>query len=212
MFQSIRTTLVRGVSLPSILFIAVISLFAGVFPKLMGELFDVVKDFIFVNLNWVLVWSVGIFIVFIIYLMFSNYGRIRLGANDSRPEHSFFSWVPMLFAAGMGIGLMYFSIAEPMQHYTADIFAGNSQSQRAQDAQLFTFFHWGIHAWAIYALVGLSLSYFAYRYKLPLSLRSCLYPILKDKINGKWGNAIDVFVFCSTFFGIVTSLGFGVVL
>lgn len=211
MFQSIRTTLVRGVSLPSIIFIAVISLLAGVFPTLMGELLDVVKDFIFVNLNWVLVWSVGIFIVFLIYLMFSKYGRIRLGANDSRPEHSFFSWVAMLFAAGMGIGLMYFSVAEPMQHYTADIFAGNSQSQRAQDAQLFTFFHWGIHAWAIYALVGLSLSYFAYRYKLPLSLRSCLYPILKDKINGKWGNAIDVFAFCSTFFGIVTSLGFGVV-
>lgn len=105
MFQSIRTTLVRGVSLPSIIFIAVISLFAGVFPTLMGELLDVVKDFIFVNLNWVLVWSVGIFIVFLIYLMFSKYGRIRLGANDSRPEHSFFSWVAMLFAAGMGIGL-----------------------------------------------------------------------------------------------------------
>lgn len=211
MKQSIRTTFTKGVTLPSILFIAFISFFAGFFPKLTDNSLGIIKDFIFENLNWVLVWSVSIFIIFLVYLMFSKYGKIRLGSNDSRPEHSFFSWVSMLFAAGMGIGLMYFSVAEPMQHYVADVFADNSHAQRAQDAQLFTFFHWGIHAWAIYSLVGLSLAYFAFRYKLPLSLRSCLYPIFKDKIHGKWGNAIDVFAFCSTFFGIVTSLGFGVV-
>lgn len=143
--------------------------------------------------------------------MFSKYGKIRLGSNDSRPEHSFFSWVSMLFAAGMGIGLMYFAVAEPMQHYMDPVFSQNAHAVKAQNAQVYTFFHWGIHAWAIYSLVGLALAYFAFRYKLPLSLRSCLYPIFKNKINGAWGNAIDVFAFCSTFFGIVTSLGFGVV-
>src|SRR5690554_5118348 len=210
--KRVRSTFSRGIMVPSILFIFGLSFISAILPEFTEGLLDSVKEFIFQNLNWVYVWTVTLFIIALLYLMISKYGKIRLGPNDSKPEHSFFSWVAMLFAAGMGIGLMYFSIAEPMQHYTADIFAGNSQSQRAQDAQLFTFFHWGIHAWAIYALVGLSLSYFAYRYKLPLSLRSCLYPILKDKINGKWGNAIDVFAFCSTFFGIVTSLGFGVVL
>lgn len=117
----------------------------------------------------------------------------------------------MLFAAGMGIGLMYFGVAEQMQHYSNNVFASNTAVQRAKDAQLFTFFHWGIHAWAIYGVVGLSLSYFTYRYRLPLSLRSCFYPILKDKIKGPWGNAIDIFALCSTFFGITTTLGFGVV-
>lgn len=186
-------TFQKGVILPSTIFIAIVSIFAGGFPDMTGKYLNLSKVFIFTNINWILVWSVSIFIIFLIYLMFSKYGKIRLGANDSRPEHSFFSWVAMLFAAGMGIGLMYFSVAEPMQHYMSDVFADNDYATRAQNAQLYTFFHWGIHAWAIYALVGLALAYFAYRYKLPLSLRSCLYPILKNKINGNWGNAIDIF-------------------
>jgi len=114
--------------------------------------------------------------------MFSKFGSIRLGANDSKPQYSFFSWISMLFAAGMGIGLMYFSVAEPMQHFSADVFADNPVTERAKDAQLFTFFHWGIHAWAIYGIVGLALSYFAYRYRLPLSLRSCFFTLFKNRI------------------------------
>ena len=143
--------------------------------------------------------------------MFSKYGNIRLGRNGSKADYSFFSWISMLFAAGMGIGLMYFSVAEPMQHYSNSVFSANSPINRAKDAQLYTFFHWGIHAWATYGIVGLSLAYFAYRYRLPLSLRSCFYPLLKDKIKGRWGNTIDIFALCSTFFGITTTLGFGVV-
>jgi len=180
-------------------------------PTLTVRLLDTVKEFIFVNLNWVYVWSVTLFVIFLVYLMFSKFGNIKLGSNDSKPEYSFFSWISMLFAAGMGIGLMYFSVAEPMQHYSTDVFSANHYINRAKNAQLYTFFHWGIHAWAIYGVVGLALSYFAYRYRLPLSLRSCFYPLLKNKINGKMGNAIDVFALCSTFFGITTTLGFGVV-
>lgn len=136
-----KTTFKKGVVIPGALFIVVVSLFAGGFPKLTAETLNYAKDFIFANLNWIFVWAVSIFIIFLVYLMFSKYGKIRLGANDSRPEHSFFSWVAMLFAAGMGIGLMYFSVAEPMQHYMADIFIENDHATRAQNAQVQTFFH-----------------------------------------------------------------------
>lgn len=207
----IKTTLSKGVVIPSLIFIIGICLLSAIYPKLTESLLNTVKNFIFINLNYVYIWSVTIFVIFLIYLIFSKYGNIRLGRNNSKPDYSFFSWISMLFAAGMGIGLMYFSVAEPMQHYSNEVFAGNSVVQRAKDAQLYTFFHWGIHAWAIYCIVGLSLAYFTYRYRLPLSLRSCFYPLLKDKIKGKWGNAIDVFALCSTFFGITTTLGFGVV-
>lgn len=208
---SSRSTFNKGIVVPSLIFIIGVCLLSVFLPTVTEDVLGRLKEFIFINLNWVYVWSVTIFVIFLVYLMFSKFGNIKLGSNDSKPAYSFFSWISMLFAAGMGIGLMYFSVAEPMQHYSSDVFAGNHYINRAKNAQLYTFFHWGIHAWAIYGVVGLALSYFAYRYRLPLSLRSCFYPLLKNKINGKWGNAIDVFALCSTFFGITTTLGFGVV-
>lgn len=210
-FRNVKSTFNKGVTIPSLAFIIGTCFLATIYPKSTENILNLIKDFIFVNLNWVYVWAVTIFVIFLVYLMFSKYANIKLGANDSKPEYSLFSWISMLFAAGMGIGLIYFSVAEPMQHYSSEVFAENHYINRAKQAQLYTFFHWGIHAWAIYGIVGLSLAYFAYRYRLPLSLRSCLYPLLKDKINGKWGNLIDVFALCCTFFGITTTLGFGVV-
>lgn len=209
--MQLRTTLKKGITVPSLIFIVGICLISALFPEMTDALLTVVKGFIFVNLNWIYVWAVTIFVLFLVYIMTGKYGNIRLGRNDSKPDYSFFSWLSMLFAAGMGIGLMYFSVAEPMQHYSNPIFEGKAPIQRAQNAQLYTFFHWGVHAWAIYGVVGLALAYFSYRYRLPLSLRSCFYPLLKDKIKGRWGNVIDVFALCSTFFGITTTLGFGVV-
>lgn len=209
--QRIRTTFKKGIIIPSLLFIIIVCLVSAIYPNLANLVLNQIKQFIFINLNWVYIWTVTIFVLFLVYLMISSYGKIRLGSNDSKPEYSFFSWISMLFAAGMGIGLMYFGVAEPMQHYSGEVFASNHYINRAKNAQLYTFFHWGIHAWAVYGIVGLSLSYFAYRYRLPLSLRSCFYPLLKNKINGNWGNLIDVFALCSTFFGITTTLGFGVV-
>src|SRR5690606_7340446 len=132
----------------------------------------------FVHRNYVYVWSGTIFVRFLLYLMLSKYGNLRLGRNESKPACSFCRGISMLFAAGMGIGLMYFSVAEPMQDYSSEVFSANSGVLRARNAQLYTLFHWGIHAWAIYGVVGLALSYFAYRYRLPLSLRSCFYPLL----------------------------------
>ncbi|MBF8149908.1 BCCT family transporter [Winogradskyella sp. F6397] len=208
--MKLKSTLSKGIFIPSMIFIIGICVLSAIFPEATNSILDFVKNYIFTNLYFIFVWSVTVFVLFLIILLFTKHGNIRLGKNNSKPEYSFFSWISMLFAAGMGIGLMYFSVAEPMQHYTHTAFSENSPVQRANDAQLFTFFHWGVHAWAIYGVVGLSLSYFAYRYRLPLSLRSCFYPLLKDRIKGKWGNIIDIFALCSTFFGITTTLGFGV--
>ncbi|MBW8684638.1 BCCT family transporter [Chitinophaga rhizophila] len=206
-----KSTLNRGIAIPGLLFILGVTLISSFFPDLASSMLGRIQDWIFTNLNWVYVWSVTIFVFFLFFLIVSKYGSIVLGDSDSKPEYSFFSWISMLFAAGMGIGLMYFSVAEPVAHYADTAFAGHSEIRRAKDAQLYTFFHWGVHAWAIYGVVGLALAYFTYRYKLPLSLRSCFYPILKNRINGRAGDAIDTFALCSTFFGITTTLGFGVV-
>ncbi|SIR30033.1 choline/glycine/proline betaine transport protein [Maribacter ulvicola] len=208
--MKLKSTLSKGIYVPSMIFIIGVCILSAIFPEVTNSILDFVKNYIFINLYFIFVWSVTAFVLFLFFLLFTKYGNIRLGKNNSKPEYSFFSWISMLFAAGMGIGLMYFSVAEPMQHYTHTAFSDNSSLQRANDAQLFTFFHWGVHAWAIYGVVGLSLSYFAYRYRLPLSLRSCFYPLLKDRIKGKWGDIIDIFALCSTFFGITTTLGFGV--
>lgn len=169
------------------------------------------KDSISTNFNWLYVTIVTVFIFFLLFLAVSKYGKIRLGRAGSKPEYSFFSWISMLFAAGMGIGLMFFGVAEPLGHFVEPSLQGLDHSELLKRVQTYTFFHWGIHAWAIYGTVGLSLAYFAYRYKLPLSLRSCFYPIFKDKIQGKVGDVIDIFALCTTFFGLTTSLGLGVI-
>ncbi|NGM63868.1 BCCT family transporter [Sphingobacterium sp. SGR-19] len=205
-----KTTFLPGIVIPSLVFIFGVTILSVFFPNRTEYYLSIVKNILFENLNWLYVMVVTIFVFFLLFLFFSKYGGIKLGTNDSKPEFSFFSWVSMLFAAGMGIGLMYFGVAEPISHYADAAFGDASPIQRAKSAQLYTFFHWGIHAWSIYGLVGLSLAYFTYRYRLPLSLRSCFYPILKEKIDGKAGDLIDMFALCSTFFGITTSLGFGV--
>ncbi len=204
-----KTTFTKSVALPGLLVILLISIYCGAFPKQANETLQSIKSYLFTNLSWTYVLIVTLFILFLIVIALSKLGNIKLGADDSKPKYSFFSWIAMLFAAGMGIGLMYFGVAETISHYANP--AIEDTVQRAKEAQLSTFFHWGIHAWGIYAVVGLILAYFAYRYKLPLAIRSGLYPILKDKIYGPIGNIVDTFALCSTFFGIATTLGFGVV-
>lgn len=204
-------TLKKGVTLPSLIFILAITIISSLFPTQAALILGELQDWIFTKLNWVYVWAVTFFVIFLLFLAFSKFGSITLGDNDSQPDYSFFSWISMLFAAGTGIGLMYFSVAEPISHFSDQAFRVFDDVQRAKNAQLYTFFHWGVHAWAVYGVVGLSLAYFAYRFKLPLSLRSCFYPLLKNKINGPAGDVIDTFALCSTFFGITTTLGFGVV-
>ena len=148
------------------------------------------------------------FLGFLLILSVSSLGNIKLGNDEEEPEFGFLSWLAMLFAAGMGVGLMFFGVAEPLTHYLSDITSGTAE-HRQQEAMLHTLFHWGIHAWAVYGMIALALAYFGFRYKLPLALRSCFYPLLKDRINGKVGDVIDVMSLLATLFGIITTLGFG---
>ncbi|WP_028896580.1 BCCT family transporter [Prevotella sp. HUN102] len=208
-FKDIKTTFTRNVTVPGLLVLLVLSLACALFPERMNEALNAVQSVIYTKLSWTYILIVSFFVVFLFTLAFSKIGTIRLGADNSSPQYSFFSWIAMLFAAGMGIGLMYFGVAEPMSHYVNPALPGTLQP--AKDAQLATFFHWGLHAWAIFAVAGLILAYFSFRYKLPLAIRSGLYPILKDRINGPIGDVVDIFALVSTFFGIATSLGFGVV-
>ena len=168
------------------------------------------KQWITDSFSWFYVLSVAIFLIVLIFIATSEMGKIKLGPDHSQPEYSNGSWFAMLFTAGMGIGLMFFGIAEPVMHY-ANPPTGDPQTiQSAQQAMRITFFHWGFHAWAIYAIVGLTLAYFAFRYNLPLKVRSGLYPLIGQKIYGPIGDAVDTFATIGTVFGVATTLGFGV--
>ncbi|HDK1718663.1 TPA: BCCT family transporter, partial [Escherichia coli] len=123
---------------------------------------------------------------------------------------SYHSWFAMLFSAGMGIGLMFFGVAEPVMHYLSPPVGTPETVTAAKEAMRLTFFHWGLHAWAIYAIVALILAFFSYRHGLPLTLRSALYPIIGDRIYGPVGHAVDIFAVTGTVFGVATSLGYGV--
>ena len=160
--------------------------------------------------GWFYIAAVAAFLGFVIFLAVSPLGKLRLGPDDVEPDFPYVSWLAMLFAAGMGIGLMYFAVAEPVQHYAAPPEAAAGTFDAAREAMVITFTHWGVHAWAIYAVVGLSLAFFSHRKGLPLTLRSGLQPLLGDRIHGPIGDAVDIFAICGTLFGIATSLGLGV--
>ncbi|MFC5387351.1 BCCT family transporter [Aquamicrobium segne] len=179
-------------------------------PKQAEAIFTGLQSGILESFGWFYLLAVGIFLLAVIILCFSRYGDLKLGPDDSEPDFRYASWVAMLFAAGMGIGLMYFAVGEPMTHFVVPPTAEPLTPAAQREAMSVTFFHWGIHAWAIYAVVGLSLCYFGNRYNLPLTIRSGLYPILKHRINGPIGHAVDIFAICGTVFGLATSLGFGV--
>ncbi len=172
--------------------------------------FTAIQDFIANNGGWFFVLCVNIFLIFVLYLAFSKYGSIRIGGKDAKPEFKTLSWFAMLFSAGMGIGLLFWSIAEPVTHFMNPPLTEGGTPAAAQEAMNFTFLHWGFHAWGIYALVGLSLAYFTYSHGLPLTIRSVFYPVLGDKIYGKRGDLIDIFAVLATLFGLATSLGLGV--
>lgn len=159
--------------------------------------------------SWLFVFSVNAFIVASLYFAFSKFGNIRLGGEKAKTDFSTSAWFAMLFSAGMGIGLMFFAVAEPMWHLLYPPHAEVGSIESVRDAMGVTFLHWGLHAWAIYAVVGLSLAFFAFNRKLPLSFRSVFYPLLGDRINGWIGDVIDILAVLATLFGLATSLGLG---
>lgn len=185
-------------------------LLGALFPDRARLWFAAIQTAITVDFGWFYVLSVAGFLLFVLFLMFSRYGDVRLGPDDSEPEYGYLSWFAMLFSAGMGIGLLFFGVAEPIQHYALPPVGEGRTVESARQALVLTFFHWGLHAWAIYIVVGLALAYFAFRRGLPLTIRSALYPLIGKRIYGPIGHAIDIFAVLGTMFGVATSLGFGV--
>ena len=184
-------------------------LYTAVLPTQAQALFTVIQAAIIDNGSWFYVLTVALIFFFVIFLGFSRYGDIRLGPDHSTPDYSLTTWLSMLFAAGMGIGLMFFGVAEPVMHYLAPPTTQTGTVEAVQEAMKMTFLHWGLHGWAIYAVVALVLAYFSYRHNLPLTLRSALYPLIGEKIY-KWpGHLVDIFAVVSTVFGVATSLGLG---
>ena len=212
-----------GMGLASKGMVAAFVVFTALNVEFANSIYSTVRGWIESALNWYYISALVIMLFVCFYLMFSRFGSIRLGDDDSKPEFSNFSWFAMLFSAGVGIGLLFFGIAEPVFYfdntqpwgYPNNPFADHAlvtamNVDRAVLAMRVTYFHWGFHGWAVYVMIGLCLAYFGFRKKLPLTLRSALHPIIGDKIYGPVGHAVDLLAIFGTVFGVATSLGLGV--
>jgi len=176
----------------------------------MEQIFDRVQNGIVDNAGWLLVLAVNVFVVICLVFAFSRFGSLRLGGPFAKPDFSTFAWFSMLFSAGMGIGLLFFSVAEPITHFNTPPVPFADQAERANNAFTYTFLHWGLHAWAVYALIGLGLAFMTFNRRQPLTIRSLFYPLFGDRVHGPVGNIIDIIAVVATLFGLATSLGFGV--
>lgn len=209
MSKSVKSQLNKNVFVGASSIIIALLLYTAALPNQAQSLFTLIQAGIVDNGSWFYVLTVAFIFFFVIFLGVSRYGDIRLGPDHSTPDYSLVTWISMLFAAGMGIGLMFFGVAEPWMHYLTPPTAETGTVGAVKEAMEMTFFHWGLHAWAIYAIVALVLAYFSYRHNLPLTLRSALYPLIGEKIY-KWpGHLVDIFAVVSTVFGVATSLGLG---
>ena len=200
----------RAVFLPSIVFLLSTVGVVLLFPDASSSAFGALQATIVENASWFYGLVMAILLLTSGVLAFSRVGNIRLGPDNSSPDYSLFSWLSMLFAAGVGIGLMFYGVAEPVVHYLRPPVGAGAAVGGENQAVNLTMLHWGFNAWSVYALMALVLAYFSFRRGLPLTLRSAFYPILGDRIYGPLGAAIDVFAIVCTTFGISTSLGLGV--
>lgn len=200
------------ITLVSTLIIVAFVSFCAVMGERAGAIFGELSTSILLNFKWFyLVLASGV-LVYLLYLMVSRFGNITLGRDGEKPEFSTTSWLSMLFSAGMGIGLLFWSVAEPMWHYAGNPFSATTLSaEAAESAMRVTFFHWGMHAWALYLMPALCLAYFSFRKGKPLSIRSTLTPLFGEaRMNGWLGAIFDILIVVVTAFGIATSFGLGV--
>lgn len=193
----------------SILITLVFVLWGAIAPKNLGAVSKEAFSFTIVNFGWLYLFLALGFLLFALYLAFSKFGNIRLGSDDDEPEYSNLSWFAMLFSAGMGIGLVFWGVAEPISHYMDPPYGDARTPEAARLAVRYSFFHWGLHPWAIYTIISLSLAYFQYRKGYKGLISSTFYPLLKEKVNGPIGKAIDILAIIATVFGVATSLGLG---
>ncbi|QXA54031.1 MULTISPECIES: BCCT family transporter [Corynebacterium] len=173
--------------------------------------FSTAADWLKENLGWFYILGITVFLVFLIWIAMSRFGRIRLGGDDERPEHSTATWFAMLFAAGIGTILMFWGVAEPLNHFANPPRAGTEplSNDAAREAMAFTFYHFGLHTWTIFALPGLAFAYFIYKRKLPARLSSILAPLIGTRIYGPIGRIVDVVAVVGTVFGVAVSIGLG---
>lgn len=183
--------------------------FGGLYTATASEAFSGLQQSISGTFSWYYALIVTVFVVFAFWLMVSPYGRLRLGPPDSRPEFRYPAWFAMLFSAGMGTGLVFWGVAEPLYHHANPLFAEGGTPEAAREAMRYTFFHWGLHPWAIYILFGASIAYFHFRHELPLAPRSILHPLIGRHIEGPIGHGVDILCTVGTLLGVSTSLGLG---
>ncbi|MBL3703330.1 BCCT family transporter [Sulfitobacter sp. BDSS02] len=195
-------------------------------PEQAGEAFSWLFGAVTKGFDWFFIGAANIFVLFCLFLIVTPLGSVRLGGVDAKPDYTYIGWFAMLFAAGMGIGLMFYGVSEPMSHFSSSMggtaaeggartdwaplgAAAGDEAAAVRLGMAATIFHWGLHPWAIYAIVALALALFSYNKGLPLTIRSAFYPILGDRVWGWWGHAIDTLAVFATLFGLATSLGFG---
>ncbi|QII37097.1 choline transporter [Rouxiella badensis] len=181
------------------------------FTDISGKAISVALEWVSATFGWYYMLAATLYIVFVVFIASSRFGSIKLGPEQSKPEFSMMSWASMLFAAGIGIDLMFFSVAEPVTQYMMPPEGQGQNIAAARQAMVWTLFHYGLTGWSMYALMGIALGYFSYRYNLPLTIRSALYPIFGKKIYGPIGHSVDIAAVVGTIFGIATTLGIGVI-
>jgi len=194
----------------TVLGLVVVIVLATVFDReSTGTFLFGLQDFAVENFAWLFSFTVSGLLIYAFWLVFSRFGHIKLGPDNSTPEFGTLAWISMLFSAGMGIGLVFFGVAEPILHYIAPLQSAPESVASAREAMRLTLFHWGLHAWGIYAVLGLALAYFHFRLQKPLAIRSTLEPLLGRQTNRLPGKIIDIVAVLGTLFGLATSLGLG---
>jgi len=178
-------------------------------PVQLGKIMDATKAFFLNTFGWFYQISATLFLLLALFLIFSKYGKIKLGSNEDKPDFNRATWFAMLFSAGMGIGLLFFGVSEPISHFANPPIGEGGTAETAIVALRYTYLHWGFHAWAIYSVIALILAYYKFRKKLPGLMSVTLRPILGERANGPIGTAVDVIAVFATIFGVAASLGLG---
>ncbi|RPF51172.1 BCCT family transporter [Aquisalibacillus elongatus] len=195
----------------SLIIAGIFLIFGTIWNSTFSKYVNITYDWIVANLGWSFILGATAFLIVAIYLMISPLGEIKLGDDDENPAYSTPAWFAMLFSAGMGIGLLFWGVSEPVSHFMTPPVGDAETAGAVHTAMQYSFFHWGLHPWAIYAVVAAALAYFSYRKNLPMLLSSTLEPLLgRDNLFGFWGNTVNIIGVISTLFGISTSLGLGV--
>ena len=208
--SGVQTGLSSAVTIGSKVLLFVFIAFCIFREKQAGEYFQLISTALLQNAKWFLLLLATSLVAFLVYLCMSRYGHIRLGKDNEKPEYSNIAWISMLFSCGMGVGLLFWSVAEPINHYESNPFTQGFTNEAASMAMQLTFFHWGLHPWALFCLAAVALGYFAYRKDLPFAMRSILYPLIGDKIYGPIGHTFDIVTIVITAFGVSQSLSMGV--